>query len=237
MTSQTENDTFNKFNSLIQQAANAIACGPDCQRENKTTELKQNFLSAKVNLQTAPNQVQVAAKNYYTFTKGESGYNEVLETQLREKAELIANTFEENFEKDANQTNTKIDTYNGLLINFTNVFDLYTKYKLENKELEKEVKDTTSDILTNDRKTFYEEQGITSLNYYFSFIRILYIIMAISLTFCIFILPSQVNMSNKIIAIIFLVVYPFISTKILAFVIDIYYKLINVLPKNVHRTI
>jgi hypothetical protein len=232
-----QNNTINDFNALMDQAANAIMCGPDCQREKKSNQLKSTYVNAKTNLQTAPNQVQQAAKNYYTFTKGEAGYNEILETQLYKKADKITQEYQQSFDNDVAEITTEINTYDGLLINFMNVFDLYTKYKLENVKLEKEVKDTTSDIVTNDRKTFYEEQGIESLQFYYKIIRILYIILAISLVLSLLLLPSQLKRSSKLLIVVGVVLYPFISTKLLAFVIQLYYGIINMLPKNMYRNV
>lgn len=232
-----QNNTINDFNALMDQAANAIMCGPDCQREKKSNQLKSTYVNAKTNLQTAPIQVQVAAKNYYTFTKGESGYNEILETQLYKKADKITEEYQQSFDNDVAEITTEINTYDGLLINFMNVFDLYTKYKLENVKLEKEVKDTTSDIVTNDRKTFYEEQGIESLQFYYKIIRVLYIILAISLLLSLLLLPSQLKRTTKLVIIFGVVLYPFISTKLLAFVIQLYYGIINMLPKNMYRNV
>jgi len=228
---------LDKLNSLIDKATEAIICGPQCQKDKTANELKQKYLNSKTNLQTAPNQVQIAAKNYYTFTQGDAGYNEYLETQLNEKAEKIANIYQTNFNADVDKANTEIDTYNGLYINFANVFDLYTKYKTENIKLEKELKNTTSDILTNDRKTFYEDQGIDNLNFYYSIIKWLYIIVAIGFIISLFMLNSSLKFIQKIVIIIILISYPFISSKLLGLVISLYYGIIGILPKNLHRTL
>jgi hypothetical protein len=236
MVQQTPNyDSLDKFNELINKATEAVMCGPDCQKEKTASELKQKYLNSKTNLKTAPGQVQVAAKNYYMFTTGESGYNEYREQELTDKAEQIITEFKNNFDGDSSKLKTEIDTYNGLALNFRNVFDLYTKYKLENDELEKELKDTVSDILTNDRKTFYEDQSIENLNYYYSFIRIFYIIVAIGFSISLFFVANQISFFTKIAIIILLSLYPYISTRLLSWVIQLYYAVVNLLPKNMYR--
>lgn len=234
---QQNPQNLDKLNSLIDKATEAIICGPQCQKDKTANELKQKYLNSKTNLQTAPNQVQIAAKNYYTFTQGESGYNEYLETQLQNKAEKIADIYQTNFETEVGKANTEIDTYNGLYINFANIFELYTKYKTENIKLEKELKNTTSDILTNDRKTFYEDQGIDNLNFYYSIIKWIYVIVAIGFIISLFIINSSLKVIHKIVIIIMLVSYPFVSSKLLSFVISLYYGIIDILPKNLHRTL
>lgn len=236
MVQQTPNyDSLDKFNELINKATEAVMCGPDCQKEKKASDLKQKYLNSKTNLKTAPSQVQVAAKNYYMFTTGEAGYNEYREQELTDKAEQIITEFKNNFDGDASKLKTEVDTYNGLALNFKNVIDLYTKYKLENAELEKELKDTVSDILTNDRKTFYEDQSIENLNYYYSFIRIVYIIIAIGFSISLFFVANQFSFFTKLVVIVLVSLYPFVSTRLLSWTIQLYYVVVNALPKNMYR--
>jgi hypothetical protein len=226
---------LDKFNDLINKATEAVMCGPDCQKEKTANQLKQKYLNSKTNLKTAPSQVQEAAKNYFLYIKGESGYNEYLEQELTDKAEKIVDEFKNSFDGDVSALKTKVDSYNGLALNFANVCDLYNKYKAENDELEKELKDTVSDILTNDRKTFYEDQSIENLNYYYYFIRMIYIIVAIGFSISLFFVANQYSFITKIWIIILLSLYPFISTHLLSWVIQLYYAIVNALPKNMYR--
>jgi hypothetical protein len=231
------NSSLDKMNKLIEQASNAIACGPDCQRKKKEEELKKKLLDSKTNLQSAPGQYEAASKKYYTFTQGSAGYNDIREAELREKADLITSTFESGFEDDIRKATTEIETYDGLRINFLNVFDLYVKYVRENKELENEIKQTSSDILTNDRKTYYEEQGIDNLKFYYSIFRIIYMLSVVLFAVLVFVLPTQLKIISKIGVIVFLVAFPFISTTLLTWAMDLYAKMVGVLPVNVHTTV
>ena len=161
------NNSFdiNNLNSFIQQASQTIMCDSQCQRNKLTEKLKQKYLDAKQNLSSADYNLELAEKNYVTFAKGELAYNELRDQQLHKKAELITNKFENNFDLEANNIKTQINSYDGLLINFKNVVDLFLNYKKENIELLKEIKDDTNDVLTNERKTYYQDQGIENLNF------------------------------------------------------------------------
>ena len=141
---------MNKFNTLISQASDAVLCNSECRKQRETDKLKQNYLNSQTNLASAPNQVQVAQKNYITFTEGPAGYNDLLDNQLQEKAQEITDTFTEYFVSDSKEITTQIDTYEGLLINFKNVAELYLKYKKENVQLVTDLKNETNDVLTND---------------------------------------------------------------------------------------
>jgi hypothetical protein len=226
---------MNKFNTLISQASDAILCNSECRKQREADKLKQNYLNSKTNLASASNQVQIAQKNYVTFTQGASGYNDLLDNQLQEKAQQIAVQFTENFHTDSQAIKTQIETYQGLLINFKNVAELYLKYKKENLKLIKDLKDETNDVLTNERKTYYEDQKIDGLKgIYFYFLLTIYIICLIGFIIFSLIYPSQSNWKVKLASIIGFIALPFFSTWILGKIIYLIYKAYDMLPKNVY---
>jgi hypothetical protein len=227
---------MNKFNKLVEQASDAILCNSDCRKKRLEEKLKQNYLHAQTNLVTASSQVQNAEKNYFTFTHGKGAYNDLLDNQLHRKAEMITNKFTENFDEEVKNINSQINTYDGLLINFKNVFDLFIKYKKENLELFKELKDETNDVLTNERKTYYEDQNIDRLKFfYYYFFLIIYIIFVICFGSFSLIYPSQTSWKVKLALFILFILLPFFSTWILGSIIYLVYKIYNLLPKNVYN--
>ena len=226
---------MNKFNTLISQASDAVMCNSECRKQRETDKLKQNYLNSQTNLASAPNQVQVAQKNYVTFTEGPSGYNDLLDNQLQEKAQEIVNKFTEYFMSDSKEITTQIDTYEGLLINFKNVAELYLKYKKENVQLMKDLKDETNDVLTNERKTYYEDQKIDGLKgFYFYILLAIYIICLIGFILFTIMYPSQTTWKVKLASFIGFILLPFFSTWILGNIIYLIYKLYDMLPKNVY---
>jgi hypothetical protein len=227
-----------RFNSLIDQAAEAITCDANCQKQKKTEQLKQKYINAQSNLARGPEQLQTARKNYVVYNKGEPAYNQLVEMELTKKATMIATFFENNFNEESKNVLYDVKTYSGLLSNLKNVFELYLKYKQENDKLTKKLKEETNDILTNERKTYYQDQGIDNLKfYYYYFLLIVYIICVILFGVFNFIYPSQ--MSGKIRAVIFIIllILPFISTWILGKLVMMIYSIYGLLPTNVHKTL
>lgn len=225
------------FNSLLDQARTAITCDSDCQYRKTSKELQDKYLAAKSNISSGPQQLDDAQKNYLIFTQGQSGYSEYQDKTLEVKAEKVSEIFEKKFKEEIKNVTSNIHTYNSLLTNYKNVLDLYTKYKEENIILEKTLKNDSSDILTNERKTFYEDQGIDNLNYYYYVMVIIYIITIIVFGISIFVFPSDMNLAVKCGILVGLVIIPFISSYILALIISISHKIYNTLPKNVHLTV
>jgi hypothetical protein len=228
-------DSLDKFNSLMNQASQAMSCGADCQRKKTIHSLQQKVLHAKSNMATAPEQVKSSTKNLLLFAKGQTAYNHYLDKTLEEKATHIANKFKDNFNEETSKALSNIKIYDGLLVNFKNVVDLYTKYKMENIQLIKQLKDDTSDVLTNERKTYYQDQGIDSLKILYKYFLItIYVIFVIGFGLSGFVFPSKYDWKVRLGILIGLIILPFICTWILAFIIGIFYKIYSVLPKNVH---
>jgi hypothetical protein len=158
--------------------------------------------------------------------------------ELTKKAAMIATFYEDNFNEESQNILSDVKTYSGLLSNIKNVFELYLKYKQENIELTKKLKEETNDILTNERKTYYQDQGIDNLKfYYYYFLLIVYVICVILFGVFNFIYPSQMSGKIRAVILIILLILPFISTWILGKLVMMIYSIYGLLPTNVHKTL
>lgn len=190
---------FNKFNTLVNQATDSILCNTECQTQRQTEKLKQTYMNTQINANNIESEEQIAEKNYIIFTQGEDGYNTLLETRLQTKSKLIIDKFSNVFNEEIGKIQTQLQTYNGILVNVRNIIDLLTSYKKENRKLLKELKEDTNEVLTNERKTFYEDQYIESLSGWVYYILLLVYIGCILY----FMFISQTWMKKVIVLIIF----------------------------------
>lgn len=223
------------FNSWIEKATEAISCGPECQKEKTANELQQKYLDAKLNAAKAPYNIETSQKNYMVYVHGEDKYNEFKTRQLTHRAKRISAFIVNNFKQEINSTTESLDTYNSLSINFRHMIDLYLKYKRENMKLERELKEKTSDIITNDRKTYYEDQGTNTLHFFYLVFLIIYYIGVLVYLISLFIYPSQKSIMINIAIFISMVVYPFLSLYIFKKLYMLYTWVVYVLPKNVYK--
>ena len=233
----TNNIDVNKFNEFLDNANNVLSCDSKCQERKKKIELKKKYLEARTNLLTAPIQVETSYKNYLTYSKGDTAYNEYRENELQQKAETIVATFKTNFSDGIAKAKESYDTYGGLLLNFSHVVELYKKLVKENRMLELALKNKTSDVLTNDRKTYYEDQSIDSLRFYHTIILIIYLIFLIGFAVSIFVFPSASSKGSLIATLVFFIIYPFICVRIFKFLYYIKDTIMGVLPKDVYSDI
>jgi hypothetical protein len=232
----TSDEDINKINSMFSQLQSMISCDGPCLQKKEAENLKQKMQDAQVNVETAPSQYQVAQQNYVTFTAGESAYNELYDQQLKNQADEVIQKYKEKYDEITKKIKQQIETYEGILINFRNVADLYLKYKKENVELGKQFKNTANDVLTNERKTFYQDQQVDVLKFYYYYIILIVYIICVFL-YCIFSLmyPSKSDWKVRFAIFILFILLPFVSTWILGLFIYIVYELYNLIPKNVYK--
>lgn len=178
----TSTPTFDihKLNDFIQTASEQLLCDANCQQANNANKLEQSLMNAKSNLQTAPTQMHQAQKEYIIFTQGEQAYEELEDKQALQHLREIRDKLFKMFAKETDTLRLWITTYANTLSNYINVNDLEKHYLKENAQLSKQLRENRADIVTNERKTYYENQGIETLSfYYFYFLVVLYILCVV----------------------------------------------------------
>lgn len=226
-----------EFNALLETANETLTCDATCQEEKQRQELGQNYLDAESNVISGPEKLYAAKKDFITFTKGEAGYNEYISNELKQESNAIVTTYQDKFNETIKMIKNLFNTYNGLSINYNNVYDLYRKYKQENDNIENKFKTTVSDTITNDRKTYYEDQVLNRVHNYYYFFMFVYIFILVVFFAALFLVESDFIFKTRVFIFILLVAYPFICY----FMYQLAEKIINYinsfLPKNVYKTL
>jgi len=231
-----DTQTLSKFNSLIVQAQN-ILNNKSTSESSKQNNLKQKYLEATHNYLTGPEQIENAFKNYYVYEKGELAYNEEYESVLEKRTAVIISQFMQNFRENISNSKILLESYTSLFLNYQNVNDYYNTINKKNADLKKKLITMKADTLTNDRKTYYEDQGINSLISYSNIIFFIYIATIIGFVVCMIIKPSNVPKIMQIVILIFLILYIFIAVPFFTFIISILKKIGSMLPKNVYTSL
>lgn len=225
------------FNTLLDQANERNACDPRCQYLKKSAELKEKYMQSIQNKKISSQQIEQEVQECIVYAKGRPVYDDGLNDEFSKKAQEIGKRIETTFGKETKKIITDIHSYNALLINYTNLIDLYKKYKVENHFLKKKIKEEGNDILTNERKTFYEDQGQETLKTIFYVLTVLYIVCLVAFLIFVFAFPSDLKLTSKLGVFAGLIVFYFVSPYILSFIISVGYFVHKILPKNVHLTI
>jgi len=160
-----------------------------------------------------------------------------IEEQIKEEARTIVSKIKQDFNDLVSNTDTLLDYYRSSLINNENTIELYNKYLNSNKDLEKKIRNSHSDILTNDRKTYYETEAHEKLNSWYTFLRWSYYFLVFLLVVSLFFTSIPLVWWHKLIIITLVLLYPIV----IKYLIDlIYYKYSNIkneLPKNVYNNL
>lgn len=161
---------------------------------------------------------------------------EVYASQRNIPGEAISKAKEEldKFNALKNSITPLLDTYENNRVNSINLFDSLRNYEEENKKLEKQVTDTSSDIQTNDRKTFYQNEASESLDLYYWILLSVYILTVVGFAVCWYLLPTAMSNPKLLFLFICLVLYPLFSTRILQYIMYLYNLLLDFLPKNMY---
>jgi len=228
---ENQRQTASMINSLIELSKENLLCGPDCQRNKTAKELEQKYISAQAEIKIAPVNLENAKKNYYIFTEGENTYNDMFEKELEKKAEQLGNLITENFNKEIEEAKLLNIYLNSDIINSLNTMELYNDYLKKNEKTEKKIKFSQGDILTNNRKSFYENQENDYLKGWYNFFLAVYYLIAISYFIYIFQNSTFSILFKIIIGILFLII-PFIIDGITVFILGVFKKLFDLLPKN-----
>lgn len=229
-----QQETTQKLTALLEESTAALSCGPTCQKLKTSDDLKQKYLSAQTNMQTAPIQLENSKKNYYVFTEGEPYYNDMLETELQKKAETITQLLGENFIDEITNAKTMNSYYSTELENTSNTQELYNVYLLKNTEIQKSIKSHHGDVLTNDRKTYYETDALEKLRAWYDIFWYMY--YAVFIIFVIAIIFNEsIGIPKKIICIFFAIIYPYVINFIVKKIYEFFHSIWKQLPKNVYN--
>jgi hypothetical protein len=226
-----------KINELLEKSSEALMCGPSCQKKKVTDELKQKYLDAETNLKTAPVQLEQSKKNYYIYTEGRPYYDNMLEEELKLKAEKISEMISENFNKELADANTMNSYLNTALINSENTKELLKQYTEKNVEMKTLLRNQHGDILTNDRKTYYETDALNSLKSWYKLLWYIYYLLVIIIIISFLIAQSGLSIFSKVIITISLIFYPYFINYIFILLYRVFSAIYNKLPKNVYNNL
>ena len=155
-TKPTNTWNANTINKLIQP----VTCGPECQMAQRDETLRRSYDQSLLNMKEAPDKVKVAEKEYYISMNGSEFYNNVLKdrytTEISDESSKIINDQKNNL----TTFNSIVNDYDVSNLYIKRITDLMDRLVLENTNLNNKIDRLSSNVTTNDRKTYYEEQQI-----------------------------------------------------------------------------
>jgi hypothetical protein len=225
------------FNAMIEHAQKSIGCDSNCQREKEIKHLKEKYLESKEIKSTAPEREKHAFKQYFEFAHGSQKYAEVIKEKSSIEADKRVVEYSKHFNEEIKEIEKDIIYVAMISKNYENLLKYKEDLLKNNKKLQILTKTTKADIITNDRKTFYENQGIESLDYYYTFIKYIYICCILGFCVCIFAIPTNMPTIKKIGILVGFVLYPFVSEFIVRHIVMLINNFYSYLPGSAYKEI
>jgi len=237
---QNQQKLTNQINQLLEASSDSLLCGPSCQKERKIIELKEKYLSAQTNLQTAPIQLDEAREKYLVLKDGEAAYNKIRFQELEKEADSLKKQILEKFNEQIQNVNLMNHYLDAELTNAQNTEELLADYTIKDNVLKKELGDKVKDIITNDRKSYYENQELDRLKLWTNILNVIYIVFLILLTLEI-LFSESLKLPVKFVIIFIFYLYPFtinwIAILLWKIITKIYYTIYYFFPKTSYLSI
>jgi len=234
-----QQEMTNQINQLLAQSSQSLLCGPgtECERTKKSEDLQQKYLASQTNIQSAPYQEQEAEKAYYTYTQGDAAYNSMKSKKLQTTAEEKSNEIHRSFNDNLTKATELNDTLSTLTTNFQHVTELYQTYVEENVILGERLNVYRTDLVTSDRKTYYENQNYDILKTWYFILRWIYFILLVAFCIGIFLSKSGYSIWSKLGFFALFALYPYFIDYVVLYLLKFVASVIASLPKNVYTTL
>lgn len=232
---QRQNQSMNQITDLLNNASQSLLCGPECQKQKISGELYQKMLDAQTNQQTGPIQVENTKKTYYVYTQGQSYYDNMLEEDLKQKAQAMGDLLADTFNKEVNAAELMNEYYNLAVINSGNTKALLQEYIVSNDELKSQLRNSHGDILTNDRKTYYEKGALNGLSNWYKIWWYIYYVLIVVLLLGLLMSKSQLSTIKKSIIFILLLFYPYYINPVIKWLYNTYISITKMFPKSAYN--
>lgn len=157
------------------------------------------------------------------------------EQELVAKAETISTSIQKQFMDDVDSANKLNAFLNTALINSENSIKLLEDYSEKNSTLKLKLKERQGDILTNDRKTYYETEALENLKLWHRLLFIMYFIAVSILCLSLAFAPHNLSIKTSIIIALLSIIYPFYIDIIVQQIYDLWVSIVKRLPKNVYN--
>lgn len=182
------------------------------------------------------------------------------EEELKKKANMTSQLLAENFNDEISSANTMNTYLNTALINSENTKELLKEYLEKNQLLKVKLRERHGDILTNDRKTYYETEAYENLLLWYRFFWWIYYIVVLMLILGLIFSPSYIDaftlfttqLNNqpvpgtrlnlnrvfyKILIIVLLIFYPYYIDYVIKWIYGKIMWILNKIPKNVYNNL
>lgn len=225
-------DVITNANNLIERQNQHLACDAQCEHDKKLAKLREIYDKKEDNLETAPMQMEIARKNYLEFKYGKDDYVSKASAALKEEADKVIADMTRMWNQEKNMVTGLISDYKSMRSTHSDMEKYRDRISASVDRLDTNYEAKKNDTITNDRKAFYQNQGVENLRYWFYFLRWAYAAIVITFIVGVFSLPTTKSNKIKYSMLVLLVAYPFVVAVIAVASFAMIRTLVSKLPYN-----
>jgi len=159
--------SHNILNDITQSINNRFTCDDECQKERKTSALKDKLNDDKRLYNELPDKIQEDEKQYYLEAKGEDYYkDDILKVRYGEVFQSFKNNKVKQLDEVKDDIEKDLENYRSDKIAEARMEQLYKESLKTNKALKKDIDNYYKKVFTDERKVYYKDQQLDNLEYY-----------------------------------------------------------------------
>uniref|UniRef100_A0A6C0JWF5 Uncharacterized protein n=1 Tax=viral metagenome TaxID=1070528 RepID=A0A6C0JWF5_9ZZZZ len=227
------------MDAIYTNLLNQMTCDSDCQKRKKIDALKQSWLDAKTNEQTAPSKTFETHKEYLIANEGQLGYEHSMLQKYSKIAADAKNKAIQEHTSTEEELQTLIRDYDSELISLNKLREMLNIRLRENKQLKQSIDEDIAAVETNDRRVVYEDWAKDDIQSIYTLLKWIYICLIFVFIYTSgFITNSGWKHKREWFVLIGIILIPFIIYYIAIVLIYLYNRLLwysdNKVPKDVY---
>ena len=191
------------------------------------------YENSQMALYNGPANLLDTSKTYYTFTNEQPKYNQ----KFNDIASTIAKKYQDKFNEIVHTSELLNNVYQTNYMNVQNAKNLYNSMIKKNNNFDITAKNTLYDISTNDRKSYYEDQELNDLRWWYIAYLILYLTLVVIYVIILFVTPSEMTRYKRAGIALLLGLYVFFADYLAHALITLWKYIMSLLPKNVYLSL
>lgn len=228
------------MDAIYANLLNQMTCDSECQKRKKLDALKQSWLDAKTNEQTASSKTFETHKEYLIAYEGQLGYEN---TMLQKYSKIAADAKHKAIQEHKNtdeELKLLIRDYDNEIISLNKLREMLNIRLRENKQLKQSVDEDIAAVETNDRRVVYEDWAKDNIQSIYTLLKWIYILLIFVFIYTSgFITKSGWKNKRSWFVLIGIILVPFVIYYIATALIHLYNQLLwysdNKAPKDVYR--
>ena len=195
-----------------------VLCDRKCKEDKKKQQLYEKYVLAKKNLKDAPQELNVAEKNFHVINKGGVWYANHMEKKHLKVLSAVVKVYRDKMAKETTNIKALLTAYKTHKT-YTKQLDSLKKNVTPIQEqannAQKHVEKKTN---INERLTFYYQEQIKYINWAISFFKYIYWILLFFFIFFVLILQRKIFRTQILLVTLFFVVFPFLLNPLIYYI-------------------